>query len=140
MTGRQKVGFFVAGLLPALWLLCGLFIWILEPFKYDSYIRSNIKLLTSINTYSLSGRTYFRYLDNIKKYVSFGNGAWNIEDSIFIEIDSIPTADVVEVVRCADCKHSYDSLAGWICSYGVCVDCVVRDDFYCSYAERRQDG
>ena len=29
MTGRQKVGFFVAGLLPALWLLCGLFIWIL---------------------------------------------------------------------------------------------------------------
>lgn len=43
-----------------------------EPFKYDSYIRSNIKLLTSINTYSLSGRTYFKYLDNIKKYVDFG--------------------------------------------------------------------
>ena len=29
MTGRQKIGFFVAGLLPVLWLLCGLFIWIL---------------------------------------------------------------------------------------------------------------
>ena len=29
MTRWQKVGFFVAGLLPALWLLCGLFIWIL---------------------------------------------------------------------------------------------------------------
>lgn len=43
-----------------------------EPFKYDSFIKNNIKLLTSINTYSLSGRQYYKYLDNIKKYVDFG--------------------------------------------------------------------
>jgi superfamily I DNA/RNA helicase len=43
-----------------------------EPFKYESHIKNNIKLYTSINTYSLSGRNYFKYLDNIKKYVDFG--------------------------------------------------------------------
>ena len=43
-----------------------------EPFKYDSHIKNNIKFYTSINTYSLSGRNYYKYLDNIKKYVDFG--------------------------------------------------------------------
>ena len=43
-----------------------------EPFKYDSYIKNNIKELTSINIYTLKGREYFRYIDNIKKYVDFG--------------------------------------------------------------------
>ena len=43
-----------------------------EPFKYDSYIKNNIKELTSINIYTLRGREYFRYIDNIKKYVDFG--------------------------------------------------------------------
>lgn len=52
-------------------------------------------------------------------------------------LESLPSADAVEIVRCSDCKHSYESVAGWICSYGVCVDCVVRDDFYCSYGERK---
>lgn len=43
-----------------------------EPFKYDAYIKNNIKELTSINIYTLKGREYFRYIDNIKKYVDFG--------------------------------------------------------------------
>lgn len=46
-------------------------------------------------------------------------------------------ADIVDVVRCADCTHSYETFAGLICSHGVCVDCIVRDDFYCSYGERK---
>lgn len=73
--------------------------------------------------------------------------AKHMEDNIAImftyaainDIKHEPTVDAVEVVRCADCKHSYDSLAMLFCSYGVCVDCEVRDDFYCAYAERRQD-
>lgn len=58
-----------------------------EPFKYDSYIRSNIKLLTSINIYSLSGRNYFKYLDNIKKYIDFGRFylCQTVKDLDFIE-------------------------------------------------------
>ena len=48
-------------------------------------------------------------------------------------------ADVVEVVRCKDCKHSYDSVGGWCCSHGVCVDCVVPEDFYCAYGEHKEN-
>lgn len=43
-----------------------------EPFKYNAYIKNNIKELSSINIYTLRGREYFRYLDNINKYVDFG--------------------------------------------------------------------
>ena len=43
-----------------------------EPFKYEAHIKNNIRFYTSINTYSLGGKNYFRYLDNIKKYVDFG--------------------------------------------------------------------
>ena len=79
------------------------------------------------------------------------------EESIEERIEQLPSADIdlsdfsdklwraayergkAEVVRCKDCKHSYETFAGLICSHGVCVDCVVRDDFYCSYGERK-DG
>lgn len=54
-------------------------------------------------------------------------------------LSRIPAADVVEVVRCRDCKYSYESVAGWCCSYGICVDCVVRENFYCADGERRDD-
>ena len=43
-----------------------------EPFKYDSYIKNNIRDLSSINTFKLKGREFFRYTENIKKYVEFG--------------------------------------------------------------------
>ena len=43
-----------------------------EPFKYDSYIKNNIRELSSINTFKLKGREFFRYTENIKKYVDFG--------------------------------------------------------------------
>ena len=72
-----------------------------EPFKYDSFIKNNIKELTSINTYTLRGREYFRYLDNIKKFVDFGRYylCQTVRDLDFIEerygIDTI--ADETEV-------------------------------------------
>ena len=44
---------------------------VLTPFKYDSYLQENISDLTSINTYRLGGK-YFKYLDNIKKYINYG--------------------------------------------------------------------
>lgn len=72
-----------------------------EPFKYDSFIKNNIKELTSINTYTLRGREYFRYLDNIKKFVDFGRYylCQTVRDLDFIEerygIDTI--ADEKEV-------------------------------------------
>lgn len=52
-------------------------------------------------------------------------------------VDKAPTVDAVPVVRCKDCRNSYDDIDGRICSYGPCVDCPVPDDFFCSYGERR---
>lgn len=52
---------------------------------------------------------------------------------------SIPDADVATVVRCKDCKHSWEDIGGLTCSHGVCVDCAVLADFYCAYGERK-DG
>ena len=48
-----------------------------------------------------------------------------------------PAADVAPVVRCRDCRNSYEGIDGRICSYGPCVDCVVPDDFFCRFGERR---
>lgn len=42
-------------------------------------------------------------------------------------------ADVAPVTRCRECKNSYEDLAGRICVYGPCVDCIVPDNFYCAY-------
>ena len=72
-----------------------------EPFKYDAFIKNNIRELSSINTYTLRGREYFRYIDNIKKYVDFGRYylCQTVKDLDFIEnryaIDTI--ADEKEI-------------------------------------------
>ena len=55
------------------------------------------------------------------------------------KVGNIQGADVVEVVRCKDCKHSYDSVGGWCCSHGVCVDCIVPEDFFCKDGEHEED-
>lgn len=47
--------------------------------------------------------------------------------------------ETIELVRCGDCMHSYDTIGGTVCSYGTCVDCVVDIDFFCKYGERRAD-
>ena len=44
-----------------------------------------------------------------------------------------------EIIRCKDCKWSYDAIGGTFCSHGVCVDCVVYDDWFCAGGERK-DG
>lgn len=52
-------------------------------------------------------------------------------------VDKAPTVDAVQVVRCRECKHSFDDILGLCCSHGPCVNCPVPDDFFCSYGERR---
>lgn len=54
-------------------------------------------------------------------------------------IADTPTVDAVPVVRCRDCKHSYEDLGGLCCSYGPCVDCPVPPDFWCANGIRRED-
>lgn len=51
--------------------------------------------------------------------------------------EETPTADVVEVVRCKDCKHfTYDN--GGCCGFGVGL-CFVDENQFCSYGERREE-
>lgn len=56
-------------------------------------------------------------------------------------IEDLPSADVVEVVRCKDCKYLSSEYIGddleWICKLS---DGMVNPapDKYCSYGERRE--
>lgn len=55
-------------------------------------------------------------------------------DDVIGFIEDVPTADVVEVVRCKDCKH-------FLLHRMACINpfhngwCTIND--YCSYGERR---
>ena len=58
-------------------------------------------------------------------------------------LEELPSADVVEVVRCKDCKHYIYDGDRWLCkvlsnNYEPIVD--LDSDGYCSYGERRTDG
>ena len=53
-----------------------------------------------------------------------------------------PQADVVEVVRCKDCKHAWTHPCGYInCRRNSLVDhdMIFYPDDFCSYGERRSD-
>ncbi len=53
------------------------------------------------------------------------------------DIDELPTADVVEVVRCKDCKH-WEVRDGWDnCTF---FDWLMEDgNGFCHFGERRED-
>jgi len=103
----------------------------------------------------------------IGRFESLANDDWNKETgttwaNAFEEsanmVDDAPTVDAVPVVRCRDCKHwrRQTNYAGAQLSFGFCesddmwgslygetyevshID--TDDDFYCGYAERREDG
>ena len=57
-----------------------------------------------------------------------------------VAVKSEPTADVATVVYCRECEHSYEAVGGRFCTYGVCVDCEVPDDFYCGNGKRGETG
>lgn len=54
-------------------------------------------------------------------------------------LESIPTVDAVEVVRCKDCKHwTYDNYhKHHYCSNAMGLRYVCPENNFCSYGERR---
>lgn len=50
----------------------------------------------------------------------------------------IPTADVVEVVRCKDCKHWGGTTFGFVCRKfsGIETKICMGADHFCSYGEK----
>lgn len=62
--------------------------------------------------------------------------------AVYEEIKRSPSADVVEVVRCKDCKHyKTPECAMWLecCTCGGQWDWCNPND-YCSYGERSENG
>lgn len=50
-----------------------------------------------------------RYID-VEALKNDGHPCWHDgEGNIYYEVDHAPTADVVEVVRCKDCKHNHEN-------------------------------
>lgn len=101
-----------------------------------------------------------RYIDANKiRYMWQYNDDGTHHDGVTLEsiIDRIPTADVVEVVRCKDCKHCdcvrIENFITFQFNYDPTVDNTVKKYFcqypgqkntsrypsdYCSYGERRE--
>lgn len=63
-----------------------------------------------------------------------------------------PAADVVEVVRCKDCKRCVPTKEGFVCGHalptksleqyfqtGTDIMAIVKPDDFCSYGERRNN-
>lgn len=73
---------------------------------------------------------------------SFGTNEDGMSECVLDKrIAELPTADVVEVVRCKNCKHY--SADGW--GYGNCyrenVEYLrMQDNGYCSFGERSKDN
>ena len=55
-------------------------------------------------------------------------------------IEEAPASDVVQVVRCKDCKHRYED-AEWRmrCKKSWFMECT-DDNYFCSYGERKAEN
>lgn len=55
-------------------------------------------------------------------------------------IEDLPSADVVEVVRCKDCVHWGGVTYGFVCRKlsGIDTTIFMGADRFCSYGERRE--
>lgn len=78
-----------------------------------------------------------------KDFSSYQNGFYTAIKYLWGEISDLPTADVVAVVKCKDCKYSrkQDKVFG-ITDYKCVkhnISCLSPYDF-CSYGERRTDN
>lgn len=74
------------------------------------------------------------------RLVEIREASINFPAAMLSELKSIPAADVVEVVRCRECRYAYDTVCGWCCSHGICVDCIVGEDFFCADGKRKDGG
>lgn len=89
-------------------------------------------------------KVFIRYLS--AAHVQIGNSVgagMRIAISSCIELlDNAPAADVVEVVRCCDCKHSREADMFGERTVLICgkTDYVKQPDGYCDEGRRRSDG
>ena len=58
------------------------------------------------------------------------------EASIKTWLEGVPAADVVEVVRCKDCKHKHLENMVWTCPFGL----PGGENFFCGYGAEPYKG
>lgn len=76
------------------------------------------------------------YIDREEFKNEYRNG--EVRSAIEV-IDSMPSVDAVEVVRCKDCKYRRVSILEDICARyknDISVWFVVKDDDYCKWGEK----
>lgn len=73
---------------------------------------------------------------DIKDKEAYERG-WN--DSIDAIIESAPTADVAEIVRCKECIH-HSNATKTMYVWCDCIDGLLPKDWFCADGERRDDG
>jgi hypothetical protein len=74
----------------------------------------------------------------VEVYERWGNVA-EVQGYFVLRMPEVaPAADVVEVVRCKDCKHLMFSDCYGECSAGHYG--IVRPDHFCNYGERKEDA
>lgn len=116
----------------------------LDEYKYKSFITSNLKELTSINTYELSKNDFYKYLTNIEKYIDFGRYylAQTIKDLDFIgemyDIDAVADEKSIAIQAMDWGKRNLDSIdytdMVWLpnvlmCNpYGLKFDWIMTDE------------
>lgn len=61
-----------------------------------------------------------------------------LTEAIIYRINSRPTADVVEVVRCKDCRHLSDSGGSYWCKETGFEMKSYELEHFCSYGERKE--
>lgn len=64
-------------------------------------------------------------------------------DDMCGDVIDAPAADVAPVVRCRDCIYTRKLYGGFVCKYGTCSGCFLREDFFCANGTRketRKDG
>lgn len=79
------------------------------------------------------------------KYINAAEAAEKVAEATGIPLADlvdvfaeIPAADVAPVVHCKDCEYSWEDIGGLTCSHGICVDCIVREDFFCADGVKRE--
>ena len=61
-----------------------------------------------------------------------------LSEAAYDQVQRVPAADVVVVIRCKDCKHRA-RLSGWCRRIHQEITDDEADAFYCAYGERRND-
>ena len=89
------------------------------PKLFDAEFKQTMKLIRSGEKHLDNLAEGFAEANRIAKYIAH-------------------TVDAVPVVRCRECKYSYESIFGRCCSFGPCADNVMSSDDFCSYGEREE--